>query len=96
MQLLVEAGLEINQQDECGKTLLMYAVYTDVIEFLLAKGADVNTQDKNGGYALFNAVSKEEYEVAELLLNNGADIYLRTCDNKSASSILQTKNSAVS
>ncbi|MBQ7593986.1 MAG: ankyrin repeat domain-containing protein [Synergistaceae bacterium] len=56
IKLLAEAGLDVNSQDNNGKTALMYAAeYSEPfkrIQELIACGADVNIQDNNGRTAL--------------------------------------------
>lgn len=71
---------EVNVKDHSGKTLLMYAVSTGVvnkgaIKILIDKGADVNAQDTQGQTPLMIAVQNNWYsEVSELLIDRGADI----------------------
>ncbi|MDP6307246.1 MAG: ankyrin repeat domain-containing protein, partial [Verrucomicrobiota bacterium] len=45
----------------------------EVAELLIAKGAVVNTKNKNGGTPLHNATWKGHMEIVELLIANGAD-----------------------
>lgn len=96
LEVLLQAGLEINRRDENGKSLLLHTDDTEVVNFLLKNKADVNLQDNDGDCALLSAVRKEKHGVAEILLNNGADIDLRNREGESAASILLTKRSSVS
>ena len=96
LQVFLDRGLKIDQQDESGKSLLMHTSNMETIRLLLAWKADVNLQDNDGRCALLNAVCNEKYDVAELLLNNGADLHLRAHNGESAASILQFKNISVS
>ena len=70
---------------EKGFTPLTEAVYygrTDVIRYLLEKGADPNFQVKSGMTALHYALFKKRYEIANILLDNGAraDLYSESKD----------------
>lgn len=70
---------------EKGFTPLTEAVYygkTDVIGYLLEKGADPNFQVKSGMTALHYSLFKQRYEIAKILLDNGAraDLYSESKD----------------
>ncbi len=75
------AGGDIDAQGSFDQlTLLMCAMYgeqTDVIEFLISKGADLNLQDCQGLTALHRAVA-DLPEIARLLLDKGADVTIRS------------------
>lgn len=58
------AGIEYNYDD----------IYLSVVEALIKKGADVNAKAKNGLTALYLAVLKNCYKIAELLLKSGASV----------------------
>ena len=47
------------------------------IKDLLAKGADVNAKDDDGGTPLLIAVTLGNKEIAELLIANGADVNVK-------------------
>jgi len=49
----------------------------DRVRLALAEGADVNTQDENGGTALHWAVFYEYGDIVELLLMHGANPYIK-------------------
>ena len=46
----------------------------EIVELLLANGADVNVKDKDGVTPLFDAVATVQKEIAKLLIINGADV----------------------
>ena len=76
---------EIFNGKEKGFTPLTEAVYsgkTDVVRYLLEKGADPNFQVQSGMTALHYALFKKRYEIAEILLENGsrADLYSESKD----------------
>ncbi|HUU18847.1 MAG TPA: ankyrin repeat domain-containing protein [Sedimentisphaerales bacterium] len=49
---------------------------TDVVEYLIAQGADVHAEDIRGETPLQLAASQDHKDVAELLIENGADVSL--------------------
>ena len=53
---------------------------TEMVEFLIRKGADVDAKGGDGGTALHAAAFLGQYEVAKLLIENGADINARNND----------------
>jgi ankyrin repeat protein len=76
--LLEKAG--VNILDGEAQTPLMHAVIAgkkEVFEWLLANGADVNHQDRNGWSALHFAVSEKRAEFATHLLKLGACVHLQ-------------------
>lgn len=77
LRYLLEKGADINGCDETGKTPLLIAVASGVIDnvkFLLQHGADINGKDENGITPLILALSFEDIPMARLLLEHGADI----------------------
>ncbi|MGD1920999.1 MAG: ankyrin repeat domain-containing protein [Pleurocapsa sp.] len=67
----------VNGKDKQGKTLLHYAVENnklDLIEFLIANGADVNQLDINGNSALYEAIRQSNFKLITLLKNNQANL----------------------
>jgi len=75
---LIRKGASVNVKDERGRTALHYAAaqgHKDIVEILLANGADVNagTDLYNKAPAEF-AMDANHNEVAELLISRGADI----------------------
>ncbi len=72
-KLLIDAGVDINAQNEAGKTALMDASvngHTSLVEFLLQSGADINITDKNEKTALDYAIENGQLSVTRLLLDN--------------------------
>jgi ankyrin repeat protein len=69
-------GVNVNTQDQDGRTALMYAAYnghTEVMEKLIQKGASVNLCDSYGRTALMFASSGPYPAAVKLLLTNKAD-----------------------
>ena len=75
---LIEIGAEVNPQSR--KWLeqpLHYAIYhghEQIVETLVSKGANTNSQDCRGNFPIHRAVSKNHRRIVEILLLNGADI----------------------
>jgi len=69
-------GINVNQEVLNGRGLLHVAAdygQTEVLEYLLSKGANVNALDKHGITPLLAAVFENHLESAKLLLSKGAD-----------------------
>lgn len=85
VNLLVEQGAALNQQDYAGKTPLYYAVESyptgaiqdaqteTVLDQLIALHADLNQADKAGITPLLLAIKLGKIELAKRLITSGAD-----------------------
>jgi ankyrin repeat protein len=72
--------------DTDGSTPLMWAAErgsVELVQMLLAGGAEVNHTDQNGWNALFFATRAQSAEIVELLLNAGADATLVDAEGRS-------------
>ncbi|MEW6545104.1 MAG: ankyrin repeat domain-containing protein [Nitrospirota bacterium] len=82
MSLLLDRGLNANQRDAFGSTLLMEASRSgnlEVAKVLLNRGADVNLKDSQAGIGggwtpLHAAAAAGHLDVAALLLERGANV----------------------
>jgi ankyrin repeat protein len=95
MQKLVQTKEDANLAGEHNKTLLMYSVWIGdikAVEFLLAKGADVNAQDANGKTALMLSLYKKYNDISLSLIHHNADLELVSDDNTTAFSLAGVKN----
>lgn len=83
---------DVELTDRDGRTVLINAAFcgrTDIIELMLARGANINTADSNGFTALHAAVQEQNISMIETLLANGADIHAR---NKFGNNVLMLPN----
>ena len=98
VQRFLDAGADISLRDRnrAGQTLLMRTDDPNVALLLIDKGADVNQQNNDGAYALLNALNCSNYELAELLLQEGAKVDLYADNGETALSILQRDANSVS
>ena len=78
MRFLIEkGGAKIDGPSPKGCTSLLYASrggYTDMIKYLLEKGANSLHQDNSGGTVAHHAVEKGKSEVIEILIEYSVDI----------------------
>jgi len=73
------AGTDVNANDG-GWTPLWYAAdegHKEIVELLIAKGADVNAKNKGDVTPLYGAARSGRKEIAELLIAKGADVNAR-------------------
>jgi len=79
--------VEVDVKDDDGNTALMIASIlgnVKMIYFLLARGANINSQNKIGATALFQAVNNSHLAAVMCLLRCKADPSLRTVSGKTA------------
>ncbi|XP_028390768.1 uncharacterized protein LOC114515671 isoform X1 [Dendronephthya gigantea] len=72
-----ECRADINCKDEFGKTVLHHAVdagVTDIVKYLVERGADVNGWVNFFGSVLHAAISRDKLEIVKYLVENGADV----------------------
>jgi hypothetical protein len=98
VELLLDAGADINQTSSSGWTALMAAVFGNrsrTMDLLLSRGADVNLRSEDGRTALILAVQRGNATAVKQLLALGADSTVRDGYGKTALVIaaeLQNKN----
>ena len=70
VQQLVGIGVNVNHKDERGKTPLMYAILykqTEIVSYLIKKGADYRAEDSNGLTILDYAEKSKSEEILKLV-----------------------------
>ncbi|QRI43021.1 ankyrin repeat protein [Cheloniid poxvirus 1] len=76
VRLLLEYGADVNKVDKNMKSTPLHFVAdynnTNIMEFLILYGANVNIPDKCDNYPLHKAVCKSNIKGVEILLRNGA------------------------
>ena len=81
---MVECGMDVNMKLEDGSTGLLFAASmksnSDVVRYLIKKGAMVDAADDSGHTPLYTAVCVKNWDVACMLLKNGANPDLATKD----------------
>lgn len=71
VQLLVEAGTDLNHQDDQGYTPLIIAAkknHTNIIDYLRSRGADLNVKNQFGEDALHYATLLDNKDAIKLLV----------------------------
>jgi len=82
VRLLLDAGADPNIADNTGHTpLIINARDLEIAQMLIAHGANVNAQAKNGFTPLMNAGT---VELTRLLLEHGADPFVKDNQDKTA------------
>jgi len=73
VKFLINEKLDINHQDEFGKTPLHWAAerHVDIVEYLLAAGADVTIQNQYGQKPIDIAKREERKDIIKLLKEKG-------------------------
>lgn len=88
VKYLVEKGADINVTNVTGVNALWFTVRNrnfEIAQFLVLQGADPNVQDKRDGLTpLMMAVSSDHVETVKLLLENGADVNIKSREGKLA------------
>jgi ankyrin repeat protein len=88
LMLLIDNGADIFDVDDEGVSIFDMAITydnTDMVNYLIEQGKDVNeTSRKSGFTALMGAACYGRVEIAKILLQNGANQYVRDLKGFSA------------
>jgi len=85
--ILAERPKLVNTQDKRSYTPLHIAAYLghkDIVEILIANGADVRLEDKDGRCPLHCAVCHDHKQVAEVLITDKADVNAKDKNSRTA------------
>lgn len=86
LEILVEAGADVNARDSGGNPVLWEAVRRGELEpvrILVEGGADVNARDSRGDPVLLEAIREGELEAVRILVEAGADVNARDSQGQS-------------
>lgn len=75
--LLSQKGIEVNAQDNLGRSVVAYSVYAEDVaptQALVKAKADINTADAKGNTPLMNAIKAKKDRTAVYLIQQGADL----------------------
>ena len=92
MQILADAGANVNATDADGDPVLHEAIWRDhanVVQILVDAGADVNAQDSDGDPLLFEAVWRGHTDIVQILVDAGVDVSAPDSRGRSALSRAQ-------
>jgi ankyrin repeat protein len=89
VEALLDKGAKVNTKDKfLGMTALMWASGSvkghQVVQLLLARGAEVNAGDDYGLTALMRASRKGHREIVQALLAKGADVNAKDKEGRTA------------
>lgn len=93
-KILIEAGANVNAQNNTGHTALLTATHRgnpELMKILIEAGANVNTQDNGGDTALMIAAFKSNGKIAKVLIEAGADVNMQNAQGETALIIAASK-----
>jgi len=91
---LIDHGINIDNRDYKGATALQFALAWknyEIAKKLILKGANLSLRDKFGNDALWTAVVPNcgNYEIVELLMENGSDPFVKNKAGRSVADIAE-------
>ncbi|MBN2594634.1 MAG: ankyrin repeat domain-containing protein [Sedimentisphaerales bacterium] len=92
----ISAGADVNTKDgRTGWTLLYIAInkkHTEIAQFLIEKGADVNIRDNRGRTPVHLAVETGQKDIVEALIAKGADLNVLDSNADNALTLARKNN----
>ncbi|CAI2380368.1 unnamed protein product [Moneuplotes crassus] len=86
--IFVDNGADVNSTDNVSRTPLHFAAANgkniDLIDFLVSKGANVNSQSTGGDTPLMKAIMFDNTEAAKSLIDHGADKTIENANGRNA------------
>jgi len=98
VEMLIDAGANINSKDNEGLSALMWAVKANnfkMVQYLVKKGIDPNRTDNNGNSALIFAINQDNGQISQFLLENGIDITITNNLGKNAFAIAKERRATI-
>jgi ankyrin repeat protein len=92
---LIEAGADVNSQNNSGVTPLMNAAgmgNKEAVELLIQKGADVNHRTSGNYTPLMQAALVGQMEMVKILLDAGADPSVKDAGGRTATAYAEEQN----
>ena len=96
MDILIEAGADVNSKAQGGHTALNVAVWRNNVESvnkLIGAGADVNSVNLYGRTALFHATRHGYHKCVKCLIDGGADVNI--VDHSGETPLIATANGCI-
>ena len=96
MDILIEAGADVNSKAQGGHTALNVAVWRNNVESvnkLVCAGADVNSVNLYGRTALFHAARHGYHKCVKSLIDGGADVNI--VDHTGETTLIATANGCI-
>jgi len=99
VQKLIDAGANINEQDNKGYTALFHAIEygrSEIVKSLISKGANIEQKDLEGLTPLAYAIKYDRNaDIIKLLINSGANIYAKTPEGETPLAMLLSLKSDI-
>ncbi len=92
VKIIIQNWADINRADRNGFTPLMLSRDISIAEELIKNGADVNARDGDGNAVLIQFLEDKKWDMAELLVDNGANVSVQSRSRIKASELARLFN----